>query len=81
MDESVARICDVIQEIEEIVRHSSERYLDSETRRSIAVGRHGSAIVLVPYEESGESLTPITVHTTTRQQISFRLATGRYTHG
>ena len=67
--------------VEEIVRHSSERYMDNETRRSIVIGRHGSRILLIPYEESESSLTPITVHTTTRQQINFRLATGRYSHG
>ena len=70
-----------IHVIEEIVRHTSERYLDSETRRSIAVGRHGNTVVLIPYEESESNLTPIAVHTTTRQQINFRLTTGRYSHG
>ena len=66
--------------IEEIVRHTGERYVDNETHRLIAVGRHGDSIVLVPYEESDISLTPITVHSTTRRQINFRHRTGRYSH-
>ncbi len=67
--------------IEQIVRYSSERYVDNETHRRLAVGKHKSAIVLVPYEESDTSLTPITVHPTTRKQINLRLKTERYSHG
>ena len=66
--------------IEEIVRHSSERYFDVATGRHVVVGRHGSTLVMIPYEISEDSITPITVHATTRQQINFRLRTGRYTH-
>ena len=67
--------------VEEIVRHASERYVDNETHRFIAVGRHRNTIVVVPYEESETSLTPITVHATTRHQINLRTRTGRYSHG
>ena len=67
--------------IEQIARYSSERYIDNETHRQIAVGKHKNTIVLVPYEESDTSLTPITVHATTRKQINFRVKTERYSHG
>jgi RNA:NAD 2'-phosphotransferase (TPT1/KptA family) len=67
--------------IEEIVRHSSERYLDIATGRYVAVGRHGKMLVAIPYEMDEDSITPITIHATTRQQINFRLRTGRYSHG
>ena len=48
--------------IEQIVQFSEERYLE----------------VLVPYEEEGEAVIPLTIHATTRQQINFRLQTGRF---
>jgi hypothetical protein len=64
--------------IENILRFSSERYYDVETERSIAVGKHGEQLVLIPYEQSGNIITPITIHATTRQQIRFRLKTGRF---
>ena len=64
--------------IEQIVRFSEERYFDTTTQRRVAIGRHGSLLVLVAYEQEGEALTPITRHATTRQQITFRLRTGRF---
>lgn len=70
-----------LMEIEEILRHTTERYIDSETNRIIAVGRQGTVMVTIPYEEAETSITPITVHATTRQQINFRIRTGRYSHG
>lgn len=69
-----------LDRIEEIVKHSTERYVDTATNRRIAVGRCGKALVLVPYETSNEVITPITVHTTTRRQIAFRVQTGRFVH-
>jgi hypothetical protein len=69
-----------LAKIEQIVRYSPERYLDTVTGRAVAVGRHDDVLIVVPYEASGRSLTPITVHATTRQQISFRLKTGRFTN-
>lgn len=62
-----------------IIRHSSERYFDTETRLTIVVGRHNRQLVMIPYEVDGDIITPITVHTITRQQIRFRLRTGRLT--
>jgi len=64
--------------IEQIVQFSEERYLDTATQRMIVIGRHRSLLVLVPYEEEGEAVIPLTIHATTRQQINFRLQTGRF---
>lgn len=64
--------------IEQIVRFSEERYFDTTTQRRVAVGRQGSRLVMIAYEQEGETLTPITLHATTRQQITFRLRTGRF---
>jgi len=46
--------------------------------RAIAVGKHREQLVLIPYEQSENTITPITIHTTTRQQIRFRLKTGQF---
>lgn len=66
--------------LERIVRHSSERYFDTETRRTIVVGRHRKQLVMIPYEVDGDTVTPVTIHAITRQQIRFRLQTGRFTN-
>lgn len=65
--------------LEEIVRHSSERYFDTETERTVIVGRYKKHLVMIPCEMYDDSITPVTVHAITRQQISFRLRTGRFT--
>ena len=67
--------------IERILRNGAERYHDRSTGRRVAVGRHGDGLVLVPFEQEGEVITPVTVHATTRQQIQFRLNSGRFSHG
>lgn len=67
-----------LSSIEEIVRFSEERYLDVGTQRMIAIGRDGDQLVMIPYDQEGETVTPVTIHATTRQQISFRLQTGRF---
>jgi hypothetical protein len=36
-------------------------------------------LVMIPYEINENSIIPITVNTTTRQQIKFRLTNGRFT--
>ena len=69
-----------LAELEHIIRHSSERYLDTETGRSMVVGRHNRQLVMIPYQVAGENITPVTVHAITRQQLRFRLRTGRFTH-
>jgi len=64
--------------IEQIVRFSEERYFDMTTQRMVAVGRHADRLVIVPYDQEGQTVTPVTIHATTRQQIRFRLRTGRF---
>ena len=64
--------------IEQILRFSPERYLDTVTRRMVAVGRHGQRLVIVPYDQEGDIITPVTIHATTRPQINLRLRTGRF---
>ena len=64
--------------IEQLVRFSEERYFDTATQRRVAVGRHGKQLVMIPYEQEGERLTPVSIHSTTRQQINVRLRTGRF---
>jgi hypothetical protein len=63
---------------EHILRFSTVRYFDTVTRRMVAVGRHGSRLVMVPYEQENGNITTVTIHTTTRQQIHFRLRAGRF---
>lgn len=63
--------------LEKILVNSSERYFDLETSRMVVVGRHDKTLVMIPFEELDGIITPITVHATTRQQIRFRLQTGR----
>ena len=67
-----------LEKIEKILRYPIERYFDTGTRRMIIVGRHDNSIVMVPYEEKEDTITPVTIHATTRQQINFRLKTGRF---
>jgi hypothetical protein len=66
--------------LEHIIRHSSERYFDTETGRTVVIGRHDRQLVVIPYDVGEETITPVTVHAITRQQIRFRLRTGRFTH-
>ena len=67
-------------EIERILRFGEERYMDTATGRLIVVGRHHGMLVMVPYETDDESVTPVTIHTTTRQQINIRIQTERFRH-
>jgi hypothetical protein len=69
-----------LTKIENIRRYSEESYVDTATRRSIAVGRHDERLVLVAYEKKDNEIIPVTVHAPTRQQIKFRLKTGRFKH-
>jgi hypothetical protein len=69
-----------LTKLEQIILHSTERYFDTETRRKVVVGRYGNQFVIIPYEEDEGSITPITVHAITRNQIQFRIRTGRLTH-
>jgi len=67
-----------LTKLEDIIRHSSERYFDTETGRHIVVGRHDQQLVIIPCEIREEAIIPVTVHAITRQQIRFRLNTGRF---
>jgi len=69
-----------LDKIENIVRHSSERCFDTVTGRRVAIGHHNDKLVMIPYEADENSITPVTVHVTTRQQINFRIRTGRFTN-
>ena len=69
-----------LEKLEVIIRHSTERYFDTETGRHVVVGRHNLQLVVIPYDVDGETITPVTVHTTSRQQIRFRLNTRRFIH-
>ena len=70
-----------LAKVEHILRYSEERYFDTATRRMIAVGKHDDTLVIVPYEELNNTLIPITIHAIMRQQINFRLKTGRFING
>ena len=70
-----------LSKLEYIVRYSSERYFDLTTARSVVIGRHEKDLVIIPYEVEGDIYTPVTVHRTTRQQVKFRLNTGRFIYG
>jgi RNA:NAD 2'-phosphotransferase (TPT1/KptA family) len=69
-----------LEKIENIVRYSSERYFDMATGRRVAIGQHNNKLVMIPYEADENSITPVTVHATTRQQVNFRIKTGRFTN-
>ena len=63
--------------IENILLYSSERYFDTTTHRMVVIGKHGKSFVMIPYEKKKESIVPITIHATTKQQINFRINTRR----
>jgi hypothetical protein len=67
-----------LDKIERILRNSTERYYDIETQRAIAVGKHDNSLVIIPYDQDSDSITPVTIHATTRQQVRFRLKNGRF---
>ena len=62
-----------IELLEQILKRSSERYFDVETGRLVVVGRHNNDLVMIPYDKENDTITPVTVHMTTRQQVNFRL--------
>ncbi|GAX59908.1 hypothetical protein SCALIN_C04_0397 [Candidatus Scalindua japonica] len=70
-----------LSKIEYILRYSGKRYFDTTTQRLIAVGKHDDKLVIIPYEKHRSEITPVTIHATSRQQITFRLKTGRFTYG
>jgi len=69
-----------LAKVEQIVRYSGERYVDTVTGRLIAVGRIDNTLVMIPCETGRDSITPVTIHAATRQQVNFRLKTRRFIH-
>ncbi len=69
-----------LAKIEQILRYSGERHFDTATGRRIAIGRIDDLLVMIPYDTAQSSITPVTIHATTRQQVNFRLKTGRFIH-
>jgi len=67
-----------LKKIEEIIRYSDERYFDVETQRSVVIGEHHNKLAMIPYEQTETDIISITIHATMRQQIKFRLNTGRF---
>lgn len=64
--------------VEHVLRYSSERYVDTVSGRMVAIGRHEKVLVMIPYESDGRTLTPVTIHATSRQQINSRVKSGRF---
>jgi len=66
--------------IENILGNSKERYWDTATNRRVVVGRHDRMLVLIPYDIIDDTLVPVTIHATTRQQTVHRIKVGRFCH-
>ena len=66
-----------IQKLENMLKYSNEKYFDIATDRLIVVGKHEKILVMIPYEETKINIIPITVHATNRQQINYRIKSGR----
>jgi hypothetical protein len=70
------------QVVESILLTAVERYFDMETGRFIAVQQvryHGSyKRFAVAYEEKGEAMTAVTVHTVTKRQVQARIQRQRW---
>lgn len=64
--------------IEHILTYSTERYFDTATQRHVIIGRYRDELVMIPYEQDEDRVVPVTVHATTRQQVNFRVRTGRF---
>ena len=68
-----------LQAVEEILRYSTERYVDTSTDRWVVIGKDGRVLVMIPHEiNENDSITPITVHATTRQKVNYRVKSGRF---
>ena len=65
--------------IENALMDSSERYYDIVTERLVVIGKDANILILIPYEVGQENtITPITVHATSRKQITYRVKNGRF---
>jgi hypothetical protein len=67
--------------VEEILRFSTERYYDTVTDRFVVVGKDANVVVMIPHEKDDKNIiTPITIHASSRQQINYRVKSGRFTN-
>lgn len=64
--------------IEEILRYGTEQYYDVATHRFVIVGKDARVLVMIPHEVEENTITPITIHATSRQQIDYRVKSGRF---
>jgi hypothetical protein len=65
--------------LEQILRYSEEKYFDTATRRMVAIGKHRDNLVMIPYDITDDLMvTPVTVHATTKQQVAYRIKSGRF---
>ena len=69
-----------LAKVEQILRYSSERYVDTVTGRLVVIGRHENLLVMIPYDLKQQTMTPVTIHATNRQQINSRIKSGRFTN-
>lgn len=67
-----------LAEIDDIVRYSTERYLDCVTDRRVVIGKCSGKLVVVPYEVENDLVRPVTVHVTSRAQINARINSERF---
>ena len=65
-----------LTKLEHIIRHSDERYFDTETGLAVVVGRHGRQLVLMPYEVAGDEITPVTVPPSPASKSAFGCGQG-----
>ena len=42
-----------LAKVEDILRHSGEKYFDTATQRLVVVGKHNDKLVPIPYEKHG----------------------------
>jgi hypothetical protein len=49
-----------------------------DSARCIAIGSIDNRLILIPYEEKDNVITPVTIHKTDRKQINFRTRNGRF---
>lgn len=65
--------------VEQIIRYGTERYYDTATDRLVVVGKDANIMVMIPHEiDEDDTVTPVTIHATSRQQINYRIKSGRF---
>jgi len=52
------------------------RYASDDGRILLTINRN--RLILIPYEENDDIITPVTIHETDRKQINFRIRNGRF---